>query len=93
MPQNNGYNVTGSGTNSQVHDPLLHTLQTNPSDHPLVLNHNPNSISIIPLTIYQGNHYCSRDYGSSASNSNSYHYSNRCESQISAPFDQKTPRS
>ncbi|KAJ5951203.1 uncharacterized protein N7479_009616 [Penicillium vulpinum] len=23
-----------------------------------------------------GNHYCSRDYGSSASNSNSYHYSN-----------------
>ncbi|KAM0721751.1 hypothetical protein Q7P37_002676 [Cladosporium fusiforme] len=24
----------------------------------------------------QGNHYCSRDYGSSASNSNSYHYSN-----------------
>uniref|UniRef100_A0A0W0FN49 Uncharacterized protein n=1 Tax=Moniliophthora roreri TaxID=221103 RepID=A0A0W0FN49_MONRR len=25
----------------------------------------------------QGNHYCSRDYGSSASNPNSYHYSNR----------------
>ncbi|KAI8253422.1 hypothetical protein K4K57_006273 [Colletotrichum sp. SAR 10_99] len=24
----------------------------------------------------QGNHYCARDYGSSASNSNSYHYSN-----------------
>ncbi|KIO21182.1 hypothetical protein M407DRAFT_245554 [Tulasnella calospora MUT 4182] len=24
----------------------------------------------------QGNHYCSRDYGESASNSNSYHYSN-----------------
>ncbi|RDI87305.1 hypothetical protein Vi05172_g2873 [Venturia inaequalis] len=24
----------------------------------------------------QGNHYCSRDYGSSASNGNSYHYSN-----------------
>src|SRR5271170_2782573 len=23
-----------------------------------------------------GNHYCARDYGSSASNSNSYHYSN-----------------
>ncbi|KAH6657138.1 hypothetical protein BKA67DRAFT_655428 [Truncatella angustata] len=23
-----------------------------------------------------GNHYCSRDYGSGASNSNSYHYSN-----------------
>ncbi|KAI6769809.1 hypothetical protein HG530_004438 [Fusarium avenaceum] len=24
----------------------------------------------------QGNHYCARDYGDSASNSNSYHYSN-----------------
>ncbi|KAI8623210.1 hypothetical protein F5Y19DRAFT_391769 [Xylariaceae sp. FL1651] len=24
----------------------------------------------------QGNHYCARDYGSSASNPNSYHYSN-----------------
>ncbi|KAF9876724.1 hypothetical protein CkaCkLH20_05570 [Colletotrichum karsti] len=23
-----------------------------------------------------GNHYCARDYGSSASNQNSYHYSN-----------------
>ncbi|GAM43903.1 hypothetical protein TCE0_060f19096 [Talaromyces pinophilus] len=24
----------------------------------------------------QGNHYCSRDYGSGAANSNAYHYSN-----------------
>ncbi|KAI5358968.1 hypothetical protein Slin15195_G114170 [Septoria linicola] len=24
----------------------------------------------------QGNHYCARDYGSSAANGNSYHYSN-----------------
>lgn len=24
----------------------------------------------------QGNHYCSRNYGTSAANSNSYHYSN-----------------
>lgn len=24
----------------------------------------------------QGNHYCARDYGSGASNSNAYHYSN-----------------
>ncbi|KAG6000633.1 hypothetical protein E4U43_001553 [Claviceps pusilla] len=24
----------------------------------------------------QGNHYCARDYGSSAANSNCYHYSN-----------------
>lgn len=29
------------------------------------------------LTTPQGNHYCARDYGSSAANSNSYHYSNR----------------
>lgn len=41
------------------------------------------SDSSLPITacflthkIYQGNHYCSRDYGSSALNSNSYHYSN-----------------
>lgn len=26
--------------------------------------------------MHQGNHYCSRDYGFGASNSNSYHYSN-----------------
>ncbi|KAJ5951564.1 uncharacterized protein N7479_009977 [Penicillium vulpinum] len=25
----------------------------------------------------EGNHYCSRDYGSGASNPNSYHYSNQ----------------
>lgn len=25
----------------------------------------------------QGNHYCARDYGSGASNSNAYHYSNQ----------------
>jgi len=25
----------------------------------------------------QGNHYCSRDYGSDAPNQNSYHYSNQ----------------
>ncbi|OQE84099.1 hypothetical protein PENNAL_c0029G10446 [Penicillium nalgiovense] len=25
----------------------------------------------------QGNHYCSPDYGSGASNTNSYHYSNK----------------
>ncbi|KAJ3234672.1 hypothetical protein HDU81_001210 [Chytriomyces hyalinus] len=29
----------------------------------------------------QGNHYSSRDYGSSASNQNSYHYSNSNGSQ------------
>lgn len=30
----------------------------------------------------QGNHYCSRNYGSSASNSNSYHYSNSNGRQV-----------
>ncbi|KAJ5419931.1 uncharacterized protein N7487_003481 [Penicillium crustosum] len=29
------------------------------------------------LTDCQGNHYCSRDYGSDVSNSNCYHYSNQ----------------
>jgi hypothetical protein len=28
------------------------------------------------LTLTRGNHYCARDYGSSATNPNSYHYSN-----------------
>lgn len=28
------------------------------------------------LNAPQGNHYCARDYGSSGSNQNSYHYSN-----------------
>ncbi|KAK0382103.1 hypothetical protein CLIM01_00518 [Colletotrichum limetticola] len=30
----------------------------------------------LPRASSGGNHYCARDYGSSASNSNSYHYSN-----------------
>ncbi|KAJ5235736.1 uncharacterized protein N7469_004904 [Penicillium citrinum] len=29
------------------------------------------------VTNSQGNHYCARDYGSGAANSNSYHYSNQ----------------
>ncbi|WAO84157.1 Hypothetical protein NCS54_00136300 [Fusarium falciforme] len=36
----------------------------------------PYPILIKILTPAQGNHYCARDYGSSAANSNSYHYSN-----------------
>ncbi|KAF2092752.1 hypothetical protein NA57DRAFT_49703, partial [Rhizodiscina lignyota] len=28
-------------------------------------------------TISQGNHWCTRDYGPSATNQNPYHYSNR----------------
>ena len=27
--------------------------------------------------MYQGNHYCSRDFGGSAANNNAYHYSNK----------------
>ncbi|EGE08894.1 hypothetical protein TEQG_08821 [Trichophyton equinum CBS 127.97] len=30
----------------------------------------------ISSNLNKGNHYCARDYGSSAANSNSYHYSN-----------------
>jgi hypothetical protein len=29
------------------------------------------------LTLCQGNHYCSRDFGPDAPNDNSYHYSNQ----------------
>lgn len=34
----------------------------------------------------QGNHYCARDYGSGASNSNSYHYSNTYERAPKSPL-------
>ncbi|KAI1182302.1 hypothetical protein F5B17DRAFT_420994 [Nemania serpens] len=33
-------------------------------------------LGIRPIYLRKGNHYCARDYGSSASNPNSYHYSN-----------------
>ncbi|KAM4061346.1 hypothetical protein HRG_007194 [Hirsutella rhossiliensis] len=36
----------------------------------------------------KGNHYCSRDYGSGASNGNSYHYSN---SHVSPCLDPSQP--
>lgn len=46
------------------------------------------------LTWAQGNHYDSRDYGSSASNSNSYHYSNSDGSYYySNPNGETTPSS
>lgn len=57
----NGYSYKGHGTNNQVH-PFLPTPQP-----PIPTNPHP---------FPQGNHYCARDYGSSASNSNTYHYSN-----------------
>ncbi|KAF4986626.1 hypothetical protein F66182_16811 [Fusarium sp. NRRL 66182] len=61
------YSYKSSGTNSQVNN------QTCPRKEL--------SISFTELTDtqplhQQGNHYCSRDYGSDAANSNSYHYSN-----------------
>lgn len=34
------------------------------------------------LTLIQGNHYCTRDYGSDAPNQNSYHYSNQSVSYM-----------
>ena len=46
------------------------------SPSPLITNNSnlfsPRHTSLVN----QGNHYCSRDYGSSAANANSYHYSN-----------------
>jgi hypothetical protein len=82
---NGGYSVTSSGTNSQV----WHTCaqirsintsqsQAKPQSHPTLPNLTPQK----PGTLFnldeqkQGNSYDSRDYGSSASNQNSYHYSN-----------------
>ncbi|CAI7677047.1 unnamed protein product [Penicillium discolor] len=55
-----GYTTDSSGTNSQI--------------CPLDLYIMPPRTQYMDL--FLGNHYCSRDYGSSASNSNSYHYSN-----------------
>lgn len=64
MPSNNnsGYSYKSSGTNSQVRSWPLATCGKLPAY--LMAKH------------HQGNHYCARDYGSSAANSNSYHYSN-----------------
>lgn len=57
-----GYTITSSGTNSQVINPST-------ALHP--------SFRKLPTHTIQGNHYNSRDYGASAPNQNSYHYSNR----------------
>lgn len=40
---------------------------------------------LVRVNADQGNHYCARDYGSSASNQNSYHYSN----QLVSPSNQR----
>ena len=61
-----GYSITSSDTNDQVNP--LSTQEAQQA--PLAVN------QPIVLTHPQGNHYCSRDYGSEAANSNSYHYSN-----------------
>lgn len=56
------YSYKSSGTNSQVTFPRPALFMTSQKSR--------------AETFVQGNHYCARDYGSSASNSNSYHYSN-----------------
>ena len=58
------YDYKSSGTNSQVNTAQTHRL----------FPRSGNQAADDPV---QGNHYCARDYGSSASNSNSYHYSNK----------------
>lgn len=42
--------------------------------HPSRASANPDPLSSFSFS--QGNHYCARDYGDSAPNQNSYHYSN-----------------
>ncbi|CAD0095418.1 unnamed protein product [Aureobasidium vineae] len=47
-----------------------------PSNNSSTSSSGSNSTSNGSGSSYEGNHYCSRDYGSSAANDNSYHYSN-----------------
>ncbi|KAK7961611.1 uncharacterized protein PG986_002436 [Apiospora aurea] len=47
-----------------------------PSNNDLGYSYKSSGTNSQLIMTYQGNHYCSRDYGSSAANSNSYHYSN-----------------
>ncbi|QYS97088.1 hypothetical protein H0G86_004324 [Trichoderma simmonsii] len=63
---------------------LFHIPPPFPIHNPILVLICPQSLKNMPDYTYkssgtnsQGNHYCARDYGSSASNSNSYHYSNQ----------------
>lgn len=67
------YSYKSSGTNSQVR---TYTMMMAYSRQ--LYNNVTSAIEPWVANSNQGNHYCSRDYGSSASNSNSYHYSNTC---------------
>jgi hypothetical protein len=60
-----GYSYKSSGTNSQV------SLSDSSLSKGICETNGGTKMSA------KGNHYCARDYGSSASNSNSYHYSNK----------------
>jgi hypothetical protein len=82
---NGGYSVTSSGTNSQVciHNTVLrYTLAFPTIAYPNLKIQSNSPRSLPQISTYpnpnkqQGNSYDSRDYGSSASNQNSYHYSN-----------------
>ncbi|KMP00336.1 hypothetical protein CIRG_00478 [Coccidioides immitis RMSCC 2394] len=59
--------------------PSISALETNLyrnlSPDPGLFSHSK-SPSQCPTAATAGNHYCSRDYGSGAANSSSYHYSN-----------------
>ena len=76
------YTTTSSGTNSQVPYPSSHPIRLprlsifSPSALPYFLTCQPAEFFSARTNCVQGNHYCSRDYGSGATNSNSYHYSN-----------------
>ena len=56
-----GYTYNSSGTNDQVRSLVLKTLDLD------------GAFAVDSPSMPQGNHYCSRDYGSSGSG---YHYSN-----------------
>jgi hypothetical protein len=82
---NGSYSVTSSGTNSQVciHNTVLrYTLASPTITYPNLKIQSNSHRSLPQISTYanpnkqQGNSYDSRDYGSSASNQNSYHYSN-----------------
>lgn len=90
-----GYSVTSSGTNSQVSRCRANVIERTPSYVVVVRNE---SISVsdhgrgLANKRPQGNHYCSRDYGSSASNQNSYHYSNSDGSYYYSNSNDESPQ-
>ncbi|KAK7430214.1 hypothetical protein QQZ08_003189 [Neonectria magnoliae] len=70
----------GPPTNAKQHPAFINirivTKPRLPTSHSTYITTSDNYSYKSSGTNSQGNHYCARDYGSGASNSNSYHYSN-----------------